>query len=226
MANTILGKVSVTPRGEYQENTSYEPLDVVAFNGGSFMALRDVMGVTPVDGADWMQIAKQGETGPQGKQGIQGPQGDKPVRGVDYWTAEDRAPIEEATQNANDAARNGVRTDAAQELSEAQQATARGNIAAASSESITELKSSLGEDHAIYQDLTDADEMSLLDVNGDQMQGRVLFADAEDVDAIRKAVAALETCFKEMISLALNIRVAQMEKELSELQEHALLDTQ
>lgn len=56
---------------------------------------------------------KQGEPGTPGKDGAPGAPGEKgdpgepgrtPVRGVDYWTAEDRAPIEAATEAANQAA--------------------------------------------------------------------------------------------------------------------------
>ena len=62
------------------------------------------------DGAD-------GEPGPQGEPGAPGMPGAKgdpgepgrtPVRGVDYWTAEDRAPIEAATEAANQAAAEAV----------------------------------------------------------------------------------------------------------------------
>lgn len=56
---------------------------------------------------------EQGEPGTPGKDGAPGMPGAKgdpgepgrtPVRGVDYWTAEDRAPIEAATEAANQAA--------------------------------------------------------------------------------------------------------------------------
>lgn len=66
MPNTNLGKVSVTPRGEYQESAKYKRLDIVAYGGGSYMALRDVSGVTPTEGNDWMRIASVGATGDTG----------------------------------------------------------------------------------------------------------------------------------------------------------------
>lgn len=64
------------------------------------------------DGADG-EPGPQGEPGAPGRDGKDGAQGAKgdpgepgrtPVRGVDYWTAEDRAPIEAATEAANQAA--------------------------------------------------------------------------------------------------------------------------
>lgn len=53
---------------------------------------------------------ERGEPGKDGAPGMPGAKGDPgepgytPVRGVDYWTAEDRAPIEAATEAANQAA--------------------------------------------------------------------------------------------------------------------------
>ena len=57
---------------------------------------------------------EKGEPGTPGKDGAQGPQGEPgepgrtPVRGVDYWTPEDRAPIEAATEAAEQAAQEAV----------------------------------------------------------------------------------------------------------------------
>lgn len=64
------------------------------------------------DGAkgDPGEPGKDGAPGRDGKDGAPGEKGDPgepgrtPVRGVDYWTAEDRAPIEAATEAANRAA--------------------------------------------------------------------------------------------------------------------------
>lgn len=56
----------------------------------------------------------QGEPGRDGKDGAPGEKGDPgepgrtPVRGVDYWTEEDRAPIEAATEAAKQAAAEAV----------------------------------------------------------------------------------------------------------------------
>lgn len=87
MPNTVLGKVACTPKGDYNEGAAYVVLDIVAYGGGSYMALKDVTGVTPNnDGVNWMQLAAPGQkgdkgdtgdTGPQGSQGEQGQKGDK-----------------------------------------------------------------------------------------------------------------------------------------------------
>lgn len=51
---------------------------------------------------------KDGAPGMPGAKGDPGEPGRTPVRGVDYWTAEDRAPIEAATEAANQAAAEAV----------------------------------------------------------------------------------------------------------------------
>lgn len=87
-----LGKVSLTPRGEYNPSAQYTELDVVTYAGSSFLVLKDAMGVTPVAGEYYQILAEKGlkgdrgaqgyigprgETGPAGPQGEPGPQGDK-----------------------------------------------------------------------------------------------------------------------------------------------------
>ena len=62
-----LGKVAVTPRGAYSSGTSYERLDVVTYQGGSWMALQSSTNVTPASGAYWMQIAAKGDDGSSGQ---------------------------------------------------------------------------------------------------------------------------------------------------------------
>lgn len=73
MADTVLGKVSCVPRGDYDAGTAYTALDIVGYSGGSYMALRDVQGVTPGnDGTNWMQLAGPGTPGAQGERGEPG----------------------------------------------------------------------------------------------------------------------------------------------------------
>lgn len=76
MANTVLGKVACTPKGDYNEATAYVALDIVAHGGGSYMALQSVQGVTPSnDGVNWMRLAAPGEKGDKGDTGDTGPHG-------------------------------------------------------------------------------------------------------------------------------------------------------
>ena len=60
---TILGYVSIVPKGAYNPTTTYNRLNVVSYNGGSFMLIVDTptSGVTPVDGATWLQLCAAGE---------------------------------------------------------------------------------------------------------------------------------------------------------------------
>ena len=67
MASQVLGKVGVTPRGDYSSAESYVFLDIVGYQGGSYMALKDAPTGDPSnDGVNWMQIAEAGDPGPAG----------------------------------------------------------------------------------------------------------------------------------------------------------------
>lgn len=73
MPNTVLGKVSCVPRGDYSASATYTVLDIAGYQGGSYMALKTITGVTPSnDGINWMQLSGPGLPGEQGPQGIPG----------------------------------------------------------------------------------------------------------------------------------------------------------
>lgn len=73
MPNTVLGKVSVVPRGDYSASTTYYALDIVGYQGGSYMGLKESTGVTPSnDQVNWMQLSGPGLPGEQGPQGVPG----------------------------------------------------------------------------------------------------------------------------------------------------------
>lgn len=65
MPTINLGKIGMVLRGEYSATTSYEKLDVVTYEGSSFVAKVATAGNTPnADGTDttfWQCIAKRGE---------------------------------------------------------------------------------------------------------------------------------------------------------------------
>lgn len=63
MSTTVLGKVSMTPKGAWSASTSYDPLDVVSYGGSSFLARRANSNVTPTEGADWQMIAEKATVG-------------------------------------------------------------------------------------------------------------------------------------------------------------------
>lgn len=74
MAKTILGKVGMTPKGNYSNTTNYVRLDVVTVNGSSYVCLKDCVGKAVTDTEYWQLVAEKGD------------KGDKPVTGIDYNT--------------------------------------------------------------------------------------------------------------------------------------------
>ncbi len=67
--STNLGRVSLVPRGEYDPQAQYQRLDIVRYGGSSYLALRDLQGVTPEDGTDYMLISEKGGKGDRGVSG-------------------------------------------------------------------------------------------------------------------------------------------------------------
>jgi hypothetical protein len=61
---------SLEVRGLFSVKETYKALDIVALNGGSFIARRDNPG--PCPGAGWQLIASQGKRGDKGERGLQG----------------------------------------------------------------------------------------------------------------------------------------------------------
>jgi len=64
---------SITVRDTFDETQEYRRLDVVARNGGSFVALKDVPG--PCPGAGWQLLASQGKRGSLVRRESAGPTG-------------------------------------------------------------------------------------------------------------------------------------------------------
>jgi hypothetical protein len=75
------GADAVIPRvrGTWREGESYRGLDVVALNGGSFIARTDNPGPCPGDG--WQLIASAGKPGKQGPPGGKGERGERGMPG-------------------------------------------------------------------------------------------------------------------------------------------------
>jgi hypothetical protein len=57
-------------RGLFSDKETYKALDIVALNGGSFIAKRDDPGSCPGDG--WQLIASHGKRGDRGERGLPG----------------------------------------------------------------------------------------------------------------------------------------------------------
>lgn len=55
-----LGKIAIRPRGKFVVGTAYEKLDLVEYEGSSYLSIKDTT-IAPVDdGIQWMLIAKKG----------------------------------------------------------------------------------------------------------------------------------------------------------------------
>lgn len=61
-----LGKVAPTPRGAYSITAQYAPLDIITYNGSSYMVLQSVTGVTPPNATYYQLIASKGDAGASG----------------------------------------------------------------------------------------------------------------------------------------------------------------
>jgi hypothetical protein len=70
---------TIVPRGTWSESESYGALDIVALNGGSFIALQDDPGLCPGDG--WQLLTSPGKRGREGERGPRGEKGEKGERG-------------------------------------------------------------------------------------------------------------------------------------------------
>ena len=71
---------TIAVRGTFDETAEYHRLDVVALNGGSFIALKDAPG--PCPGPGWQLIVSQGRRGTAGEKGERGPKGDAGASGA------------------------------------------------------------------------------------------------------------------------------------------------
>ena len=72
----LLGQI--TPKGEYDPNTTYSKLNIVSYEGASYVANGPTRGNPPTDTQHWTMLSQRGE---QGKQGVQGPQGPRGEQG-------------------------------------------------------------------------------------------------------------------------------------------------
>lgn len=58
MADVDLGKIGITPKGEWVSGTTYERLDAVSHLGSSYLALTDTAVEPAKEGADWMLLSE------------------------------------------------------------------------------------------------------------------------------------------------------------------------
>lgn len=58
-----LGKVQMTPKGEYSPETAYDFLDVVSYEGGSYLAKKPSQNIPVTNETYWICLAEKGNTG-------------------------------------------------------------------------------------------------------------------------------------------------------------------
>ena len=96
MAKQNLGRVAMVSKGEYSSATSYERLDIVTYEGSSYVCKKDSIGNLPTDAEYFDVLAEKGqsgENGTDGHDGVDGQDGRTPVKGTDYWTNQDKQEI-------------------------------------------------------------------------------------------------------------------------------------
>jgi beta-glucanase (GH16 family) len=69
MSTINIGKVKITPKGDYNNATQYEVLDVVTYNGSGYIAKSSTVGNVPTDTNFWQLLASKGATGASGTGG-------------------------------------------------------------------------------------------------------------------------------------------------------------
>lgn len=59
---TDIGKVAITPRKDYKNEQTYEWLDVVTYNGASYMCISEdgCTGIVPTNTGYWQLLADKG----------------------------------------------------------------------------------------------------------------------------------------------------------------------
>lgn len=75
MAKTSLGKVGILPKGEYSSATQYLRLDIVSYNGSSYLCIKDCVGIDVTNKEYWLLIAQKGDKGDIGEKGDKGDAG-------------------------------------------------------------------------------------------------------------------------------------------------------
>lgn len=76
-----LGRVLLIPKGEWSSTTAYTKLDLVSYQGNSYVCTVANTNQVPTNTSYWQLSAQKGRDGANGKDGAQGPKGDTGDRG-------------------------------------------------------------------------------------------------------------------------------------------------
>ena len=55
------GRILIIPKGKWDANKEYEMLDLVYYGGTSWIAKKDSIGITPVEGDYWQKMVDYNE---------------------------------------------------------------------------------------------------------------------------------------------------------------------
>lgn len=72
MAQVNAGRVRFVSKGEYNNETQYYIFDLVNYNGSSYYAKENTIGILPTNTTKWQLVAEKGNIGPVGPQGETG----------------------------------------------------------------------------------------------------------------------------------------------------------
>lgn len=77
-----LGRVLLIPKGEWSSTTAYTKLDLVSYQGSSYVCTVANTNQVPTNTSYWQLSAQKGRDGANGKDGAQGPKGDTGATGA------------------------------------------------------------------------------------------------------------------------------------------------
>ncbi len=89
MAKSIVGRVLPLSKGNYELGTIYSYLDVVLYEGSSYVSKVDNNSSTPSDELKWEPVAMKGDTGSPGPKGDDGKDGENGADGKDGTNGKD-----------------------------------------------------------------------------------------------------------------------------------------
>lgn len=81
----VAGKVALYPRSEYSPTTSYEKLNLVSYQGSSYICIKDCVGIVPTNTEYWYLNAQKGDKGDTGN-GIEDFEKTRTEGSKDYYT--------------------------------------------------------------------------------------------------------------------------------------------
>lgn len=144
MTTTLLGKVVITPRGAYDPSTAYVGLDLVTYNGSSYLAMQPVTGVTPSDdGINYQLSAAGGALTPEAAAASQAAIDAASAAGTSAGTATAKASAASDSADTSAAAANTSSTKAAEALASANSAASDAASAAAQAQIATDKAASV-----------------------------------------------------------------------------------